>query len=236
MGNLDFLQSASVVVLIQVVVLNLLLSADNAVAVALACRKLDHRQRLTGILLGTFGTLVLRLALVFVAIGLLTIPGLRIIAALLLVWVAVRLMRQSEPDQAGTVGANSLLAAVLTIVVADFVMSLDNVLAIAGAVSLGMPLAIPGAQLVVVAIGLLASVPLVVLASMALIKLMQRFAILVLVGVGLLGWIAGGMLITDSLVVDQFGPVSALVKLTTQAIGAVLVILIARHWVARGAA
>ena len=232
-GTMEFLQSFSLIVLIQVVVLNLLLSADNAVAIALACRKLDDKQRQWGILWGTVGTMVLRLALVFVAIGLLTIPGLKIVAALLLVWVALRLMQQGEPEQTSSQAASSLLAAVSTVVVADFVMSLDNVLAISGAVSLGMPLASPGAQLFLVLIGLAVSLPVVVFGSMALVKLMQRYPLLVLVGVGLLGWIAGGMLITDVLVLDQFGPVSTLVKLTAQVMGAVLVILLARYWAAR---
>lgn len=232
-GTMEFLQSFSLIVLIQVVVLNLLLSADNAVAIALACRKLDDKQRQWGILWGTVGTMVLRLALVFVAIGLLTIPGLKIVAALLLVWVALRLMQQGEPEQTSNQAASSLLAAVSTVVVADFVMSLDNVLAISGAVSLGMPLASPGAQLFLVLIGLAVSLPVVVFGSMALVKLMQRYPLLVLVGVGLLGWIAGGMLITDVLVLDQFGPVSTLVKLTAQVMGAVLVILLARYWAAR---
>ena len=232
-GTMEFLQSFSLIVLIQVVVLNLLLSADNAVAIALACRKLDDKQRQWGILWGTVGTMVLRLALVFVAIGLLTIPGLKIVAALLLVWVALRLMQQGEPERTSSQAASSLLAAVSTVVVADFVMSLDNVLAISGAVSLGMPLASPGAQLFLVLIGLALSLPVVVFGSMALVKLMQRYPLLVLVGVGLLGWIAGGMLITDVLVLDQFGPVSTLVKLTAQVMGAVLVILLARYWAAR---
>ena len=232
-GTMEFLQSFSLIVLIQVVVLNLLLSADNAVAIALACRKLDDKQRLSGVLWGTLGTMVLRLALVFVAIGLLTIPGLKIVAALLLAWIAVRLMQQGEPEPTSSQAATSLLAAVSTIVVADFVMSLDNVLAISAAVSLGMPLASPGAQLFLVLIGLAVSLPVVVLGSMALVKLMQRHPVLVLVGVGLLGWIAGGMLITDVLVLNQFGPVSTLVKLTAQVMGAVLVILLARYWAAK---
>ncbi len=235
MGTLDFLQNASAVVIVYVVLLNLLLSADNAVAIALACRNLDARQQISGILWGNLGAMVLRVALVFVALSLLSVPGIKIIAALLLVWIGVRLLKPNGPERTKLASGVSLLAAIQTIVVADFLMSLDNVLAIAAAVSVGAAQAGLGAQLAMVAIGLAVTLPVLVFGSMALVKLFERLPWLVLVGVGLLGWIAGGLVISDVLVVDQLGAASGVVKLSVQAIGAIVVAVFARYWAGRQA-
>jgi len=235
LGTLDFLQNASAVVIVYVVLLNLLLSADNAVAIALACRNLDARQQLSGILWGNLGAMVLRVALVFVALSLLSVPGIKIIAALLLVWIGVRLLKPNDPAQTKLGAGVSLLAAIQTIVVADFLMSLDNVVAIAAAVSVGAAQAGLGAQLAMVAIGLAVTLPVSVFGSMALVKLFERLPWLVLVGVGLLGWIAGGLVISDVLVVDQLGVASGVVKLSVQAIGAIVVAVFARYWAGRQA-
>ena len=235
MGTLDFLQNASAVVIVYVVLLNLLLSADNAVAIALACRNLDARQQISGILWGNLGAMVLRVALVFVALSLLSVPGIKIIAALLLVWIGVRLLKPNGPERTKLASGVSLLAAIQTIVVADFLMSLDNVLAIAAAVSVVAAQAGLGAQLAMVAIGLAVTLPVLVFGSMALVKLFERLPWLVLVGVGLLGWIAGGLVISDVLVVDQLGAASGVVKLLVQAIGAIVVAVFARYWAGRQA-
>jgi YjbE family integral membrane protein len=235
LGTLDFLQNASAVVIVYVVLLNLLLSADNAVAIALACRNLDARQQISGILWGNLGAMVLRVALVFVALSLLSVPGVKVIAALLLVWIGVRLLKPNGPERTKLASGVSLLAAIQTIVVADFLMSLDNVLAIAAAVSVGAAQAGLGAQLAMVAIGLAVTLPVLVFGSMALVKLFERLPWLVLVGVGLLGWIAGGLVISDVLVVDQLGAASGVVKLLVQAIGAIVVAVFARYWAGRQA-
>jgi YjbE family integral membrane protein len=235
LGTLDFLQNASAVVIVYVVLLNLLLSADNAVAIALACRNLDARQQISGILWGSLGAMVLRLALVFVALSLLSVPGVKVIAALLLVWIGLRLLKPNGPERTKLASGVSLLAAIQTIVVADFLMSLDNVLAIAAAVSVGAAQAGLGAQLAMVAIGLAVTLPVLVFGSMALVKLFERLPWLVLVGVGLLGWIAGGLVISDVLVVDQLGAASGVVKLLVQAIGAIVVAVFARYWAGRQA-
>lgn len=233
---MDLLQNISLIVLIHIILIDLLLSADNAVVIALACRNLDPVRRQQGIVLGTVGAIVLRLALISVALSLLTIPGLKIVGGLLLAWLAMRLLQNTAPDVTrsvtGVAAGTSLLLAIKTIVVADFVMSLDNVLAISGAVQTGMLTHTPEQQFVVVLIGLLVSVPVMIFGSSLVLKLLDRFAILVLAGVGLLGWIAGGMVVTDILVLDQFGEIPALVKLTAQVIGAVLVIVLGRYWAA----
>ena len=230
MPSIEILQNISLVVIIHIILIDLLLSADNAVVIALACRNLDPARRQQGIIWGTLGAIVLRIALISVALSLLSIPGLRIVGGLLLAWIAMRLLQKPEPDHTRIAGGASLLAAIKTIVVADFLMSLDNVLAIAGAVHVGMKAATSEQQFTMVLIGLVISVPIMILASSVVLKLLDRFPILVLAGVGLLGWIAAGMVVTDILVLDQFGEIPALVKLAVQAIGAIAVIVVGRSW------
>jgi len=257
LGTIDLLQNISWVVIIHVILIDLLLSADNALVIALACRNLDPARRQQGIVLGTAGAIVLRLALIAVAINLLTIPGLRIVGGLLLAWLAMRLLQNPTGTGAATTtttttstprptptptssvtrvaASASLLTAIKTIVVADFVMSLDNVLAISGAVHAGMAAAGPQAQFTMVLIGLLISVPAMIFGSSLVLKLMDRYPVLVFAGVGLLGWIAGGMVVTDILVLDQFGETPALGKLMAQIVGAVVVVTVGRYWAGRKA-
>jgi len=241
LGTIDLLQNISWVVIIHIILIDLLLSADNALVIALACRHLDPARRQQGIVLGTAGAIVLRLSLIAVAIHLLTIPGLRIVGGLLLAWLAMRLLQNPTATPTPTssvsrmaVGA-SLLAAIKTIVVADFVMSLDNVLAISATVHVGMSSAGPQAQFTTVLIGLLVSVPVMIFGSSLVLKLMDRYPVLVLAGVGLLGWLAGGMVVSDILVLDQFGEIPALGKLMAQITGALVVVIIGRYWAGRKA-
>jgi len=229
---LELLQNISWVIIIQIILIDLLLSADNAVLISLACRKLPASHRFQGIVWGTVGAIALRVALIGVALNLLLVPGLKIVAGLLLLWIAMRLLTQAEPDHTRIAGGVSLLAAIKTIIVADFLMSLDNVLAISGATAAGMPTGMPAHQLGLVIIALVVSVPLVILMSSVLIKLMQRMPIVVLLGIGLLGWVAGGLVVTDMLVVDQFGASHGLVKLGVQVAGAVVAMVLARYWAA----
>lgn len=244
MNTIELLQNISLIVIIHIILIDLLLSADNAVVIALACRHLDLARRHQGIVWGTLGAIVIRIALIAVALSLLSIPGLKIVGGLLLAWVAMRLLQNPTPDRtrsvtgagggeggaAGLAAGTSLFAAIKAIVVADFVMSLDNVLAIAGAVHVGNVVMTIDQQLTLVVIGLLISVPIIIIGSSLLLKLLDRFPVLVMAGVGLLGWIAGGMVVTDILVLDQFGEVSSLAKLVAQIVGAVAVITIGRYW------
>jgi YjbE family integral membrane protein len=177
----------------QIIMIDILLGGDNAVVIALACRKLPPALRTKGILWGTAGAIGLRVILIFFALTLLAIPYLKIVGALLLVWIGVKLLVPEEEGHGDIQASDKLWAAIKTIIVADLVMSVDNVIAIAGAAeSAGgdhkMPLVI---------FGLLVSIPIIVWGSQLVIKLMDRFPMIITVGGMLLGWIAGTMAVTD---------------------------------------
>lgn len=179
----------------QIILIDILLGGDNAVIIALACRRLPPGQRMKGIVWGTAGAIGLRIVLIFFALTLLAIPYLKIAGALLLLWIGVKLLLPEEEDaHANIQSSDKLWAAVKTVIVADLVMSLDNVIAIAGAAQ--------GAgekhEMLMVAFGLLVSIPIIVWGSQLVLKLMDRFPLIVTAGGMLLGWIAGGMLVSDS--------------------------------------
>ncbi|MBX3636837.1 MAG: TerC family protein [Rubrivivax sp.] len=176
----------------QIILIDILLGGDNAVVIALACRRLPPGQRMKGIIWGTAGAIGLRVILIFFALTLLAIPYLKIVGALLLVWIGVKLLAPDEEGHGDIQASDRLWAAVKTIIVADLVMSVDNVIAIAGAAQ--------GAgdhQMVLVIFGLLVSIPIIVWGSQLVIKLMDRFPWIITGGGMLLGWIAGTMAVTD---------------------------------------
>jgi YjbE family integral membrane protein len=178
----------------QIIMIDILLGGDNAVVIALACRKLPPAMRTRGILWGTAGAIVLRVILIFFALTLLAIPFLKVVGALLLVWIGVKLLAPDHDDAHSNIAASDKLwAAVKTVIVADLVMSVDNVIAIAGAAQ-G---AGQGHQMPLVIFGLLVSIPIIVWGSQLVIKLMDRFPIIITLGGMLLGWIAGTMAVTD---------------------------------------
>lgn len=213
----------------QIVLIDILLGGDNAVVIALACRKLDHHQRIQGILWGTAGAIILRVILIAFALTLLAIPFLKIVGALLLLWIGIKLMLPDDEHHDNVTGASSVWAAIRTIIIADFVMSLDNVIAIAGAAQN----TIPEHQIGYVIFGLLFSVPIIVWGSTIVLKLIDRFPIVVTLGAGLLGWIAGGMLVTDVFVVQQAGPTDPMVKVGAEIIGAVSVVALGKWFAQR---
>ena len=178
----------------QIIMIDILLGGDNAVVIALACRKLPPALRNKGIMWGTVGAIVLRVILIFFALTLLAVPYLKIVGAVLLIWIGVKLLAPGEEDGHGDIQASDKLwAAVKTVIVADLVMSVDNVIAIAGAAEGAggdhkMPLVI---------FGLLVSIPIIVWGSQLVIKLMDRFPAIITIGGMLLGWIAGTMAVTD---------------------------------------
>jgi len=189
----EFLSSLHWSAVIQIVIIDILLGGDNAVVIALACRDLPARQRLRGILWGTAGAIALRVMLVGFAVVLLDVPLLKFAGGVLLLWIGVRLLAPAHLEHANVKPADKLIGAIKTIIVADAVMSLDNVIAIAGAAEA----ADPQHRIALVIFGLMVSIPLIVWGSQLVLKLLDRFPVVVTLGAALLGWIAGGLIIND---------------------------------------
>lgn len=189
---MDLLNAAFLVPLLKIVWVNLLLSGDNAVMIALAARRLPPGQQRWAILFGSAAAIVLRVLLTLCAVQLLQWPGLRLAGAVLLLWIGIRLLAENEADTVVR-ARSSLPGAVRTILVADLVMSLDNVLAVAAAADTAPP---PLRVLLLVA-GLGLSIPLIVLGSTLLLRLMARLPVLVTLGAALLGYVAGEMALAD---------------------------------------
>jgi YjbE family integral membrane protein len=185
--------------LFEISVLNMLLSGDNAVVIALAVRALPGRQRLLGQLGGTLGAVILRLVFVGVISMLLRVPLLRLVGGLLLLWIGYRLVHPVEEEAGGRRHGASFWESVWIIVVADVTMSLDNVLAVAAAAH---------GDMVLVALGIAMSVPIVVWGSGVLAGLMNRYPWIIWAGGGLLGYVAGDMMLEDPLLTGWLGPVA----------------------------
>ena len=200
----------------QIIMIDILLGGDNAVVIALACRKLPPAQRTQGIIWGTAGAIGLRVVLIFFALTLLAIPYLKIVGAVLLVWIGVKLLAPDDEGEHEVQASDKLWAAIKTIIVADLVMSVDNVIAIAGAAeSAGGDSKMP-----LVIFGLLVSIPIIVWGSQLVIKLMDRFPAVITVGGMLLGWIAGTMAVTDPAAIP-FMPTEADAKGVAQVLDSV---------------
>ncbi len=208
----------------QIILIDILLGGDNAVVIALACRSLPVRQRRLGIFWGAAGAIVLRVLLITFAVALLNVPALKLIGGVLLIWIGVKLIAPAEEDGHAEIKASDKLwTAIKTIIVADFVMSLDNVIAIAAAAEHADPSHRTG----LIIFGLLVSVPFIVFGSQIVLKLLDRFPIIILLGGALLGWIAGGLIVGDTLL-DGHIPDSATVKYAASAVGAVFVVALAK--------
>ena len=184
----DLSTAAFWIAVLQIILIDILLGGDNAVVIALACRRLPPQQRNKGIFWGVMGAIALRIVLIFFALQLLSMPWLKIAGALLLFWIGVKLLLPEDGGHGEVAAATSLAGAIKTIIVADAVMSLDNVIAVAGAANGSMPL---------VSLGILVSIPIVVWGSQLVLKLMDRYPVVITAGGALLGWIGGGMLVTD---------------------------------------
>ncbi len=178
----------------QIVMIDILLGGDNAVVIALACRNLPPELRRKGILWGTAGAIVLRVILIFFAMSLLALPYLKLVGAFLLLWIGVKLLVPDDDGHDNIQASDKLLGAIKTIIVADFVMSVDNVIGIAGA---AQGAGHEGHQMPLVIFGLLVSIPIIVWGSTFVLKLMDRFPLIITVGAMLLGWIAGTLAIGD---------------------------------------
>lgn len=233
---MDFLSSPAFwVALGQIIIIDILLGGDNAVVIALACRRLPPAQRTKGIIWGTAGAIILRVILIAFAMTLLNLPFLKVVGALLLVWIGVKLLAPDEEGHGDVAASDKLFAAIKTIVVADLVMSVDNVIAIAGAAQNAGE-----HSLLLVILGLLISIPIIVWGSQLVIKLMERFPAIITAGGMLLGWIAGGMLVTDPVLAnpDKWQwmlklPQSDVLRYGASVAGALLVLVIGKYVSAR---
>ena len=227
----EFLTAHFWVAVGQIILIDILLGGDNAVVIALACRQLPENQRLKGILWGTAGAILLRVALIAFAISLLKVPFLKIAGAALLIWIGVKLITPHDEDAHGNIQASDKLwSAVKTVIVADLVMSIDNVIAIAGAAQN----AGEQHQMALVILGLVVSIPIIVWGSQIVLKLMDRFPVIILLGGMLLGWIAGGMFQTDPMLKDLI-PQEQSWQYALGAAGALLVLAIGQALKARRA-
>jgi YjbE family integral membrane protein len=214
--------------IIQIIIIDILLGGDNAVIIALACRNLSPKHRRQGIIWGAAGAIILRVILITVAVALLNVPFLKLVGGLLLLWIGVKLIAPpgEDGDGHGKIEASDrLLSAIKTIIVADFVMSLDNVIAIAGAAEQADPSQRTG----LIIFGLLVSVPFIVFGSQIILKLLDRYPIIILLGGALLGWIAGGLMVTDP-VAKPFVPQTDLVRYVASGLGAAVVVAIAKMY------
>jgi YjbE family integral membrane protein len=203
--------------ILQIIWINIILSGDNAVVIALACRGLPENRRRTGMLLGAGVAVGLRIVFTLIVASLLSTPFLKIAGSLLLLWIAVKLLVEDEEDAEGKIAeTDRLWHAIRTIAIADAVMSLDNVLAIA---------AVAKDSTTLLMLGLAISIPLIIAGAALIMALLARFPILVWAGAALLGWVAGDMLISDPWLVGRLG--EALVhklELPVAAVCAVLVV------------
>ena len=217
--GLDKLNWAFFVGIINIVIIDLILAGDNAVVIAMAVRSLPRRQRQWGIILGAGAAVVLRVVLTFFVAQLLGIQFIKLTGGLLIAWIAVKLFVEGSPEQADQ-EAKTLLQAMWLIVVADITMSLDNVLAVAGA-SQG--------NLFLLIFGLALSIPLVVFTSNLLSMLMDRYPIIIYIGAAVLGRVAAEMIFTDPAMVRWFDP-PVWFLYTMEVVMAVGVILLGKLW------
>ena len=215
---MEFTTAAFWAALGSIIFTNIILSGDNAVVIALAARTLPPRQQKMAIFWGSAAAIVLRIILTLVAVRLLQLPYLKIVGGLLLFYIGIQLLveEEEEVEDGKEPEAKGMLAAVRTILIADLVMSLDNVIAVAAAAK---------DSVVLLILGLAISIPLIIFGSTLLLKLMERFPIIITLGGALLGYLAGEMLVTDPAIITWYGPVSHTLAMIAGALGAVFVVL-----------
>lgn len=190
---MDFLLNLNWLAVGQIILIDILLGGDNAIVIAMACRNLPRRLRIRGILWGTFGAIAIRIILIAFAVTMLQVPYLKIVGGILLFWIGIKLLAENDEGHDEVHASERLLTAIKTIIVADLVMSIDNVIAVASAAEQ------TGGdnQLLLVTFGILVSIPIIIWGSTVILKLMEHFPWIVTFGAGLLGYLAGGMVVTD---------------------------------------
>ena len=209
--------SALAIQITQIIWIDVLLSGDNAVVIALACRSLPGRKKNIGLVLGASAAVIMRLLLTVIVLSLMTIPWLKIVSAVLLIYIAVKLLLDDGESHSMDEAA-SLLHAIKLIVIADVIMSLDNVIAVAAAARGSFPL---------ILFGLILSIPLIIFTSQLFIALIERFRALIWAGAALLGWIAGELCLTDPILSDVSFLQNDMSNYTASTLGAFSVLIIA---------
>ena len=210
------------IALSQIMLINIVLSGDNAVVIAMASRSLSPKHQKKAILFGSVGAIVLRIVLTFFAVYLLSMPYLKLVGAALLLWIGVGLLKGDDGEE-NLEGSSNLITAIKTIIVADIVMSLDNVVGVAAAAK---------GDVLLLIIGLAVSIPLIIFGSAIILKLMTRFPIIITLGAGLLGWVAGDMALTDPVVTDFVAQRHSLHNVVP-ALGAIGVVIIGKWLTSR---
>ena len=225
---MDFTSAAFWAALGSIILANVLLSGDNAVVIAMAARTLPQHQQKKAIFYGSAAAIVMRIGLTLIAVEMLKWSFLKIIGGLLLVYIGVTLLL--EEDGGGDIGAKAdggLMTAIRTILVADLVMSLDNVLAVAAAAK---------GNTVLLVLGLGISIPLIIFGSTLLLKVMERYPVIITLGAALLGFLAGEMVFTDPAMTSRFGTLSHTVVNIAGVAGALLVVALGKFLQGRQAA
>ena len=204
---------------VQIIWIDILLSGDNAVVIALACRKLPPSQRMWGIVLGTLVAITLRVAFTGIVTQMMTMPYVKLVGGVLLFWIAVKLLGGEENGRTGKIEAvDNLWQAIRIVAIADVVMSLDNIIAVAAAAR---------GSYALLMFGLAASIPLIMAGAALVIALLERFPVIVWAGAALLGWIAGEIIASDPLFAQHLDPTTAHgVRLVLATVGALLVLFI----------
>jgi len=215
--------------LLSIIVANILLSGDNAVVIALASRNLPAGQQKKAIFWGSAAAIILRVVLTITAAHLLTLPYLKIIGAILLVYIGVQLMADSD-DDADMKAHSNVWGAIRTILIADLVMSLDNVIAVAAAVQKGPE----ETRLILLIVGLGLSIPLIIFGSTMLLKIMDRFPMIITLGAGLLGLLAGGMLVEDPVIRGPLKAVMSDAQMIFEGLGVAIVLLLGTYLKKKG--
>ena len=219
--SVEYFNDGWIIAVLQIIAIDIVLGGDNAIVIALACRNLPKHQRRAGILWGTAGAIVLRVIMVFFATSLMKIEGLRLIGGILLIWIGIKLLTEVETHELDSKinQSSNLLIAIRTIILADFIMSLDNALAITAAAK---------GDISLVVFGLLLSVPIIVWGSAVILRLMERFPIIITAGAGLLGWLGGSLIISDKILVGSAALSLPAPETVAATIGAIFVIVIGK--------
>lgn len=209
--------------LAQIIWINIILSGDNAVVIALAARGLEPHQQKRAIFWGTAAAVVLRVGLTVVAVKLMQLPWLQLIGGILLLWIGVQLLNDGDDDEGESKGNGNLMAAIRTILVADLVMSLDNVIGVAAAANGNVTLLV---------IGLAIAIPIVIFGSTLMIKVMTRFPVIVTLGAALIGWVGGETIVSDQML-QPIVPHHSVAFYSAATLGAALVVVLGKYLQAR---